>query len=64
MIEPNITLQLPSGESLTAEEILTGLLLLARHEAPFPVITAADAHLALLMLIPAILEHNNDHEVI
>ncbi len=64
MIDPNITLQLPSGESLTSEEILTGILLLARHEAPFPVITAADAHLALLMLVPAVLEFNNDSEII
>lgn len=55
---------LPSGESISAEEILTGLLLLAQAEAAFPIMQAQDVHLAVLLLVPQILEYNNEHEII
>ena len=55
---------LPSGEELTTEEVLTGLLLLARAEAAFPLMGEHDTLAALLSLIPLVLEFNNEHEII
>lgn len=57
-------IQLPSGESLDTEEIIQGFLLLARNEAPFPVVTRADIYLAISLLIPAIIEYNDDNELL
>lgn len=60
----NPTLVLPSGESITQEEVLQGMLLLARHLTSYPVVTKQDAHLAILMLVPVALEFNDEHEII
>jgi hypothetical protein len=61
---PTKTIQLPSGESLSAEEIVTGFLLLARDLAPFPVITQQDAHLACLMMISEVMSFNETEDLI
>jgi hypothetical protein len=50
MIDPNLTLILPSGESLTAEEILEGFALLAEHEASFPLLSRDDRLKAAIAL--------------
>lgn len=55
---------LSSGEFLLREEILEGFLLLARHEAEFPIVTQSDARLAVMMLTLETLEHNDEHDVI
>lgn len=64
MIDPDIEIQLPSGESLTAEEIVTGFLLLARHESATPVVTSTDALLSVLQLLPAVWEFNDAAAII
>ena len=58
------TIFLRSGESLTLEEVLEAFLLLARAEATFPLLTQHDVHLALLMLMPEVLEHNETEEIV
>lgn len=55
---------LPSGESLTTEEVITAFLLLAREEADFPFLGPKDVQLACLMLIPKILEINDEEEIV
>lgn len=47
---------LPSGESLTREEILRAFILLAEAEASFPMLSTQDEHLACLLMMPAVLE--------
>lgn len=47
---------LPSGESLTREEILRAFILLAEAEASFPMLSAKDEHLACLLMMPDVLE--------
>ena len=47
---------LPSGESMTREEVLRAFLLLAKAEASFPALSRQDTHLACLLLLPCALE--------
>ena len=56
--------QLPEGEALTSDEILTGFLLLARAECPFPVVTSSDALVAVVLLMQTALEYNDERSVI
>lgn len=55
---------LPSGESLTAADVLAAFLLLARAEAGFPFLGEKDVHLACLMLIPHLLEFNEEEGIV
>ena len=55
---------LRSGESLTWEEVLEAFLLLARAEAHFPILSAHDAHLGCLMLIPDLLDYNEQEQIV
>lgn len=58
------SVMLPSGESLTTEQVLAAFLLLARAEAGFPFIGEKDVHLGCLMLIPSLLEFNEEEELV
>lgn len=42
---------LPSGESLTSEEILTGFVLLARDSFPGPILGPSDLRHAVVLLM-------------
>lgn len=55
---------LASGECLEVEEVYEALLLLARAQAEFPVITERDAQTALALLMIDALEHNAEAHII
>ena len=55
---------LRSGEALTREEVMEAFLLLARAEAQFPFLTQHDIHLGCLMLIPDLLDFNEQEDVV
>jgi hypothetical protein len=50
MIALDLTLILPSGESITAAEVLEGFALLAKHEATFPLLSRDDKLKAAIAL--------------
>ena len=55
---------LRSGDSLTEAEIMEAYLLLARSKASFPLLSQHDTHLACLMLMPDLLEYNDEEGVV
>ena len=58
------TLILPDGEELEMRKVFQAVLLLARANADFPIITEGQVQLALLQLIPVFLEYNEAEGVI
>lgn len=55
---------LPSGETLTDDEVIHGFLLLARNQAPFPILSTQDAQLACMLLMLVCLGVNAEEGVI
>lgn len=49
-MNPYLTVMLSSGEILTAQEILEGFMLLAKREAPFPLLGRDDLLKAAIAL--------------
>lgn len=55
---------LRSGDSLTEAEIVEAYLLLARAKASFPLLSRHDTHLACLMLMPDVLDFNDEEQIV
>lgn len=55
---------LNSGNEVTDNEVMEGALLLVRERAGFPLITNDDRRLAIIMFLFALMDFNDESEVI